>query len=118
MILCKFLRGVFDDPFSEWAALLSSVTGWDIDAAELHTTAQRIVMAKRVFNQREGATAADDSLPARILDTPLEMGSGRVASLTAARLQTMIDSYYSARGLDESGRADLQELEDLLLGPG
>ena len=28
MILCKFLRGVFDDPFTEWAALLSSVTGW------------------------------------------------------------------------------------------
>ena len=55
MILCKFLRGVFDDPFTEWAALLSKVTGWDVDAAELRATAQRIVLAKRVFNQREGA---------------------------------------------------------------
>jgi aldehyde:ferredoxin oxidoreductase len=115
MILCKFLRGVFDDPFTEWAALLSSVTGWDIDAAELHTTAQRIVMAKRVFNQREGATGADDRLPARMLATPLEMNSGRVAALTATRLQMMVDSYYAARGLDESGRADPEELDDLLL---
>src|SRR6185437_12239407 len=49
MILCKFLRGVFDDPFAEWAALLSVVTGWDVDAAELHATAQRIVLAKRAF---------------------------------------------------------------------
>ena len=64
MILCKFLRGVFTDPFTEWAALLSSVTGWDIDADELHATARRIVLAKRVFNEREGATAADDGLPA------------------------------------------------------
>ena len=118
MILCKFLRGVFDDPFTEWAALLSSVTGWDIDSAELRTTAQRIVMAKRVFNQREGATAADDRLPARMLETPLQMGSGRVAALSASRLQTMVDSYYAARGLDESGWADPDDLDDLMLGPG
>jgi len=116
MILCKFLRGVFDDPFTEWAALLSSVTGWAIDAAELHATAQRIVMAKRVFNQREGATAADDRLPARMLETPLEMASGRVASLTETRLQAMIHGYYAARGLDESGCADPADLDDLLLG--
>ena len=53
-----------------------TVTGWDVDAAELHATAQRIVLAKRVFNQREGATAADDTLPPRMLETPLELGSG------------------------------------------
>ena len=79
MILCKFLRGVFDDPFTEWAALLRAVTGWDVDAAELRATARRIVLAKRVFNLREGATAADDTLPARLLETPLELGSGRTA---------------------------------------
>jgi aldehyde:ferredoxin oxidoreductase len=117
MILCKFLRGVFADPFTEWAALLSSVTGWDIDATELHATARRIVMAKRVFNQREGATAADDRLPARLLETPLEMGSGRIAALTATRLQSMVASYYGARGLDKAGRADPHDVADLLLGP-
>ncbi|HEY7594343.1 MAG TPA: aldehyde ferredoxin oxidoreductase C-terminal domain-containing protein, partial [Actinophytocola sp.] len=63
MILCKFLRGVFEDPFTEWAGLLRAVTGWDVDAAELRAVARRIVLAKRVFNQREGATAADDTLP-------------------------------------------------------
>jgi aldehyde:ferredoxin oxidoreductase len=73
-------------------------------------------MAKRVFNQREGATAADDRLPARMLETPLEMASGRVASLTESRLQAMIDGYYAARGLDESGCADPADLDDLLLG--
>jgi aldehyde:ferredoxin oxidoreductase len=53
-----------------------------------------------------------------MLETPLEMGSGRVAALTATRLQTMIDGYYAARGLDESGCAHPEDLEDLLLGPG
>ncbi len=86
MILCKFLRGVFTEPFEEWAALLRPVTGWDVTAGELRATAKRIVLAKRVFNAREGATAADDVLPRRMLDTPLELGSGRTATLTAERL--------------------------------
>ena len=43
LILCKFLRGVFTEPFDEWAALLSAVTGWDVDGAELRQTARRIV---------------------------------------------------------------------------
>ncbi|MBV8220508.1 MAG: hypothetical protein JO325_18745, partial [Solirubrobacterales bacterium] len=32
LILCKFLRGVFEDPFPEWSKLLGTVTGWDVDA--------------------------------------------------------------------------------------
>ena len=56
MILCKFLRGVFVRPFEQWAELLHLVTGWDITGAELRTTAERIVLSKRFFNQREGWT--------------------------------------------------------------
>ncbi|WP_326835153.1 aldehyde ferredoxin oxidoreductase C-terminal domain-containing protein [Amycolatopsis rhabdoformis] len=115
MILCKFLRGVFEDPFTEWARLLSLVTGWAVDAAELQATAQRIVRAKRAFNQREGATAADDTLPVRMLETPLELASGRTAILTAERLQAMVDSYYVARGLDEEGRVGKDDFLDLLV---
>ncbi|QPP05754.1 aldehyde:ferredoxin oxidoreductase [Streptomyces bathyalis] len=114
MILCKFLRGVFEDPFTEWATLLSLVTGWAVDADELRGTAARIVRAKRAFNQREGATAADDTLPARMLETPLPMASGRTATLTAQQLQAMVDSYYVTRGLDEEGRVRPSDLPDLL----
>jgi aldehyde:ferredoxin oxidoreductase len=115
MILCKFLRGVFEDPFTEWARLLALVTGWDLDAAELRATARRIVRAKRAFNLREGATAADDTLPTRMLETPLELGSGRTASLTADRLRSMVAGYYQARGLDQAGRVAAADLADLLL---
>ena len=100
MILCKFLRGVFGDPFEEWAALLAAVTGWDVDGAELRRTARRIVLAKRVFNIREGWQPGDDWLPERLLTEPLETGSGRVAALTPERLRAMIGGYYAARGLD------------------
>jgi aldehyde:ferredoxin oxidoreductase len=103
LILCKFLRGVFDQPWDEWAALLEPVTGWDVDADELRRTARRIVVAKRVFNLREGWTRAEDSLPERFLTEPLELDSGREATLTEARLTSMIDTYYGGRGLTAQG---------------
>src|SRR5579864_9183784 len=86
LILCKFLRGVFADPFAEWAGLLSAVTGWEVDAAELATTARRIVVAKRLFNLREGWTRDEDWLPERFLSESLELESGRIATLSPGRL--------------------------------
>jgi aldehyde:ferredoxin oxidoreductase len=115
MILCKFLRGVFDEPFPEWATLLRAVTGWDLDEDELRAVARRIVRAKRAFNLREGATAADDRLPARMLATPLELGSGRTATLTAERLQAMVAAYYDARGLTADGSIPAAGRAELLL---
>jgi aldehyde:ferredoxin oxidoreductase len=103
LILCKFLRGVFEEPFPEWARLLSAVTGWDCDGDELRASARRIVVAKRLFNAREGWTRAEDTLPGRFLDQPLELPSGREAALSRERLGSMIDAYYAGRGLDEAG---------------
>ncbi|WP_046469242.1 aldehyde ferredoxin oxidoreductase family protein [Allosalinactinospora lopnorensis] len=104
LIFCKFLRGVFTEPFEEWALLLSHVTGWDVDGEELRETARRIVMAKRAYNLREGWTASDDWLPERFLDGSLSLGSGRTATLPPERLRMMIDTYYAERGLGRDGR--------------
>jgi aldehyde:ferredoxin oxidoreductase len=115
MILCKFLRGVFEDPFTEWAALIAKVTGWDITADELRRTASRIVMAKRVYNIREGWRPGDDWLPERLLNEPLTLPSGRTAILTADRLRSMISAYYERRGLDPEGRPGPAVYDDLYL---
>ena len=98
MIFCKFLRGVFEEPWEEWAALLASVTGWEIDGDELHDTAGAIVTAKHAFNRREGWTPAEDTLPGRLLDVPLILPSGREAALGRERLEMMVDAYHLARG--------------------
>jgi aldehyde:ferredoxin oxidoreductase len=41
LIICKFLRGVFEDFHAETAEMLHYVTGWDITADELRETARR-----------------------------------------------------------------------------
>jgi aldehyde:ferredoxin oxidoreductase len=97
LILCKFLRGVFTEPWEEWAELLRPITGWEIDGEELHATARGIVASKHAFNRREGWTRAEDTLPARLLDVPLALASGREAALTRERLDAMVDAYHRVR---------------------
>ena len=89
-----------EQPWDEWAALLARVTGWDIDGDELHDTARGIVAAKHAFNRREGWTRAEDTLPARLLDVPLTLPSGREAALSRERMDAMVDAYYRTRGLE------------------
>jgi aldehyde:ferredoxin oxidoreductase len=87
-----------------------------VTGAELRETARRIVMAKRAYNVREGWQPEDDWLPDRLLDEPLTLPSGRVATLTAERLRSMIDAYYAMRGLNRDGHPDPAALTGLLLG--
>ena len=49
LILCKFLRGVFSDLFTDSAELLGTVTGWDLTKEELRTTCRRIVTDKKTL---------------------------------------------------------------------
>jgi aldehyde:ferredoxin oxidoreductase len=114
LILCKFLRGVFGDLFSEGAALLARVTGWDVTAEELRQVARRIVTAKKLYNMREGWTAAEDTLPQRFLATGLVNGAA-TATLPSERLRDMIQAYYAARGWDKDGVVSPHVVETLQL---
>jgi aldehyde:ferredoxin oxidoreductase len=96
MIICKFLRGVFEDFHAEAADMLRSVTGWDVTAAELRETARRIVSAKRQFNLLAGWTQAEDTLPERFLNTPLP--NDPAASLSRERLDDLVTEYHRQRG--------------------
>jgi aldehyde:ferredoxin oxidoreductase len=112
LILCKFLRGVFRDPVAEGAAMLAAVTGWDIDAEELRRVGERIVVARKAFNIREGWTRAEDTLPDRFLSEPLA-GAPSGAILSREDLDRMILSYYRARGWTDDGLLPDALLADL-----
>ena len=96
LIICKFLRSVFTDFYSETGEMLRNVTGWDVNADELRETAKRIVFAKREFNLLAGWTPAEDTLPERMLNTPLPNDSE--AMLSRELLDGLVAEYHRQRG--------------------
>ena len=98
LILCKFLRGVFGDLYAESATILRAVTGEDFSAAELTECAERIVLAKKLYNIREGWTRSEDTLPKRFF---VEDNDG--VHIDPSRLDGLIGAYYEARGWREDG---------------
>jgi aldehyde:ferredoxin oxidoreductase len=96
LIICKFLRGVFEDFYSEAADMLHRVSGWDATADELRETARRIVGIKRQFNLMAGWTVDEDTLPARFLDTPLP--NDPTATISRQQLEDLVTEYHRQRG--------------------
>jgi aldehyde:ferredoxin oxidoreductase len=96
LIVCKFLRGVFDDFYIEAADMLRLVTGWDVTAGELRETAVRIVRAKREFNLLAGWTIGEDMLPDRFLKGCL--AGDPAATLSREQLSLLVNEYHRQRG--------------------
>lgn len=103
LILCKFVRGAFEDFHEESAELLSAVTGFEYDGDELREAARRIVTLRKAFNIREGWQPQDDGLPERFLTEPLSSGPVSGARLPRERLCRMIESYNRTRGWSAEG---------------
>ena len=89
--LCHFLA--YEDDQS--LTILRAVTGWDITAEEMVTTAHRGLTLARLFNLREGFGRADDRLPARFSD-PLPKHAG----FTSEQQAKIVTDYYVEQGWD------------------
>lgn len=103
LILCKFLRGVFDDRLASMAEMLRLVTGIARTNTEMEATARRIVDVKKRFNIAQGWTPSEDTLPARFLDEPLAAGASAGARLTREQLSEMVRAYNVERGWTAEG---------------
>ncbi len=98
----------------QMVTLLNAVTGWNVDLAETQTIGQRTITLARVFNLREGLSAADDTLPARFFEPFLKGEPGRSAPLDEAAFQECKKIYYDMMGWDrESGAPRRETLERL-----
>ena len=105
LILCKFIRGIFDDFYTESANILRLITGWDVTAEELRQTARRIVTAKKRFNIAAGWTPDEDILPARFFRQVISDDSD--ASLDRSEFKKAIRNYNLARGWTPDGWVDV-----------
>ncbi len=97
----------------EYAALLTGVTGVDFSAAQLFAAGERIWLTERYYNQLNGFTADDDTLPERFFLEPGSSGKGiGVPAIDRQRFFAERARYYRLRGLDEAGQLPRHFLDE------
>ncbi|MDC3962315.1 aldehyde ferredoxin oxidoreductase family protein [Polyangium jinanense] len=113
LILCKFLRRAMEDFFGESAEMLRAVTGLPFEAEDLVRAAGRITLVRRLFNEREGWTPAEDTLPARFFEEKLPGGAAKGAGIDREGFARSIKAYHARRGLDERGFVPAEVARDM-----
>jgi len=98
MVLCRFSQFALNP--DHYARLLRSVTNVSFTGRDLINIGERIYNLERAFNAREGFSRKDDSLPRRLLQTPLPEGHSKN---TTVALDPMLDEYYNLRGWTNDG---------------
>jgi aldehyde:ferredoxin oxidoreductase len=96
------------------AELLSAITGWDISVMEFIKAAERILTVARLFNIREGFTAADDELPERFFQ-PKTDGALATKYLDRSKLERAKNYYYVLMGWDAKGIPLPEKVEELYI---
>ena len=112
LVACSFL------PYSyqQTADLLAAVTGWDTSIAEQVHVAERIVTMARLFNLRQGLTAADDVLPPRFFQTKTDGVLADKPRLNPAEMEKAKSYFYTLMGWDAKTGVPLPEkLEELYI---
>jgi len=122
LILCDFTRFVpvtgnpykdFDKLIDHYAQYLTWVTGEKFTSNDLWDLSERTETQIRLFNNREGFTSEDDTLPDRLLNEPLPDGPPAGKVITKERLEKMKRKYYELRGWDHKGRPTDETLKKL-----
>jgi len=108
LVVCKFTNmGVADEYF---ARVLSAVTGIPYATTDMIKVGERVWNLERLYNNREGFTVKDDTLPPRLLtEAPTDGPSKGWVS----NLEPMLKEYYRTRGWDENGVPTQQKLTEL-----
>jgi aldehyde:ferredoxin oxidoreductase len=111
MVLCRFSQFAMNP--GHYAHLLQTATGVPFTAMDLISIGERIYNLERIFNARDGFSRKDDSLPMRLLETPLPEGHSKN---TTVALDLMLDEYYRLRGWTADGVPTTSTLSEVKLG--
>jgi len=118
LICCRFTESIFGITHitEDLVELLNKVTGMSLSINQVIQVADRVCNLERAFNVREGASRKDDSLPYRVMNTPIPSGPSKGQFIPKEAFNSELDSYYQNRGWDIKGVPKKETLVKLGLG--
>ncbi|MDH3228360.1 MAG: aldehyde ferredoxin oxidoreductase family protein [Alphaproteobacteria bacterium] len=107
--LCLFTTCAWDVPEFQ-KQIAAACEGDDWTEERLIEIGERVWNVERMYNLKAGFTAADDTLPKRLLEVPAPSGT---AKGKVSELPQMLPEYYEYRGWTKDGEPTTQTLQRL-----
>jgi aldehyde:ferredoxin oxidoreductase len=105
--MCRFTTKLFNSPslpgLEEFGAQIGNVTGLEFTAGDLNGVGLNIMGVERLINRRLGVTRADDTLPDRWFDEPIQVGAYKGERIDRGEFDAMLSRFYAISNLDEQG---------------
>jgi aldehyde:ferredoxin oxidoreductase len=103
LLVCDFQGKFIPLETHNFRDYFHAVTGWDYSVQDLYERAEMIETLVRQINTREGFTAADDSLPKRIIEESHPEGPTKDRVIGTDNFKKMKQDFYSVQGWDSNG---------------
>ena len=115
---CKFqtvFLAVHAPKWDEFSKLIYLVSGIQYTTSQLMEIGERIYTIERMFNNREGFSRKDDTLPERYFKeaTPIGLPRVRDRKINKEKFEKMLDEYYTLHGWDDNGVPTIETIQKL-----
>jgi aldehyde:ferredoxin oxidoreductase len=115
--ICKFICHGFNSPhfvdYKWMKRLIHCASNWTLKEKDIQDVGKRIIDVERMFNNREGISREDDTLPKRYFDDPMPLKIGKGHHIDRKEFANLLSRYYKLRGWTNDGLVKMERLREL-----
>lgn len=115
--ICKFICHGFNSPhfvdYNWMKKLIHCASGWTFKEKDIQEIGKRIIDIERMFNNREGITRKDDTLPKRYFDDPMPLKIAKGHHIDRKEFDSLLTRYYKLRGWTNDGQVKKERIKEL-----
>ncbi|UCF11664.1 MAG: aldehyde ferredoxin oxidoreductase family protein [Thermoplasmatales archaeon] len=115
--ICKFICHGFNSPhfvdYTWMKKLIYCASDWHFKEKDIQEIGKRVIDIERMFNNREGISRKDDTLPKRYFDRPMPLKVAKGHHIDRKEFNNLLSRYYKLRGWDEDGQVRKERVKEL-----
>ncbi len=115
--VCKFICHGFNSPhfvdYTWMKKLIHCASNWKLEEKDIQEIGKRVIDTERIFNNREGISRKDDTLPKKYFDEPMPLKIAKEHHIDRKEFDNLLSRYYKLRGWDNNGRVRKERVKEL-----
>jgi aldehyde:ferredoxin oxidoreductase len=115
--ICKFICHGFNSPhfidYTWMKKLIHCASEWTFKEKAIREVGKRIIDIERMFNNREGISRKDDTLPKRYFDDTMPLKLSKGHHINRKEFDNLLSRYYKLRGWDNDGQVKKERAKEM-----